>query len=147
VPALRLAVTNTRRLDRSPIQRALQPESNDTEAVVHAARAELHSAPILSQRGERLRLLQNRHDRMMSIVDARAAAMAAIPGGSSGLLDSECKLDKALLSELREHEKQASIESGQWNEATANVAIQIVVPVLKSGATPQAPPIDIAVTR
>ena len=61
----------------------------------------------------------------------------AIAGGASGLLSRDFKadghqvfrVDTGLLSELREHEKQAAQELGQWQDSAGpQVAIQIVYP-------------------
>jgi hypothetical protein len=81
----------------------------------------------------RVRALQNRWERMNRVMDERAAdpAMAKVPGGTTGLLVHNVKsigagmaaervdlyeLDAALLKEMREHEKQAAQELGQWSE-------------------------------
>lgn len=76
-----------------------------------------------------------RRDRLNKIISERAASpqMQNVPGGQTGLLVHEIKsvrvgeqwelvdeytLDAALLRELREHEKQAAMELGQWIEHT-----------------------------
>jgi hypothetical protein len=116
----------------------------DTD-VTHDTTQAITSAPILAIRDKRLQAIQDRHDRMMMIVEERAEDMADVPGGRSGLLTRDFKgeggdrvevykFDAKLASELREHEKHIAIELGQWNEnAPANVAIQIVLP---QGASP-----------
>jgi hypothetical protein len=75
--------------------------------------------------------LQRRHDLMNKIIEERGIALKDIPGGSTGLLVHNVKsigsgetaervdlyeLDAALLSELRQHEKQAAQELNQWAE-------------------------------
>jgi hypothetical protein len=109
--------------------------------------------PILAVRDNRLAAQQDRHNRMRLVMEERAADMAEVPGGKSGLLvrqikqigngDSareveEYKLDAGLLSEFREHEKQIAQELGQWQEGTSGpaVAIQIVCPAGVSTAQP-----------
>lgn len=84
----------------------------------------------------RVRRLNDHWRRMQQVVEDRAADpdMANAPGGSTGLLvrkfkmigsgDSatmveEYEFDAALLKELREHEKQAAQELGQWTEKTS----------------------------
>jgi hypothetical protein len=150
-PALREATTYTKHLDRNPVQRALQAKRPTDTEDLQMVRAAIQHGPVLAIRAKRLELLQDRHDRMMSIVAARSAEMTAVPGGPSGLLDSEHKLDRALLSELREHERAASIECGQWNEsAPPDFAIQIVMPhtPAPSGATgPDRGIVDIALPK
>jgi hypothetical protein len=82
---------------------------------------------------ERVLALQNRWDRMKELIEARATApeMQAVTGGTTGLLVHNVKsigsgeyaervdlyeVDAGLLREMRELEKQAAIEMGQWTE-------------------------------
>lgn len=75
--------------------------------------------------------LQRRHELMNQIIRERGAALAHVPGGSTGLLVHNVKsigsgeaaervdlyeIDVGLLSELRQHEKQAAQELSQWTE-------------------------------
>lgn len=81
----------------------------------------------------RVRALQDRWDRMKRVIEERGASaeMQSVPGGSTGLLVHNVKsigggenaervdlyeFDAALLKEMREHEKQAAQELGQWTE-------------------------------
>jgi hypothetical protein len=83
----------------------------------------------------RVRALQDRWDGMLRIIAARAADpdIRKAPGGETGLLVRTLKqlgrgeesqiveefaLDTGLLKELREHERQAAQELGQWAERT-----------------------------
>ncbi len=85
----------------------------------------------------RVEALTDRWMRMQKIIEDRAndADAAEIPGGKTGLLVKVTKgtgassagkgagefvLDIALLKELREHEKQAAQELGQWVESKTN---------------------------
>ena len=71
-------------------------------------------------------LLQGLVDRMRRVIEERAAEMADVPGGSSGLLvktykgkdaaTAVYKFDAALVKGLRETCKQVAIEIGQWAE-------------------------------
>ena len=94
----------------------------------------------IARRIDRARMLQDRQSLMLEVIAARAAdpRMQGIPGGKTGLLvirDSElgieeapdgtkkpvevplrAAVDVALLREMREHEKQAAQELGQWTE-------------------------------
>jgi hypothetical protein len=82
----------------------------------------------ISSRNARVQALQNRWDRMRRVIDERAASpdFAEVPGGTTGLLVKDYKgkdadtlvykVDTGLLAELRNHEKQAAEELGQWNE-------------------------------
>lgn len=88
----------------------------------------------LASREKRIAALNDRWKRLQRLIEARAddPQMAEIPGGSTGLLVKtvktrqvgelisettvEAELDSVLLKELREHEKQAAQELGQWTE-------------------------------
>ena len=82
----------------------------------------------ISNRNARVKALQNRWDRMRRVIDERAASpdFAEVPGGITGLLVKDYKgkaadtlvykVDTGLLAELRNHEKQAAEELGQWSE-------------------------------
>lgn len=87
----------------------------------------------IARRNRRLRALDDRWRRMQQVIDERAVdpEMRAVPGGRTGLLVHNVKsvgkgddfqvidlyeVDVALLRELREHEKQAAQELGQWTE-------------------------------
>jgi len=85
----------------------------------------------------RVDALTDRWTRMQKIIEERAkdADLAEVPGGKTGLLmkvtktvsatkgGGEYTLDIALLKELREHEKQAAQELGQWAESTGDIPI------------------------
>ena len=81
----------------------------------------------IADRNARLAALQDRWQRMRALIDARAEDMRDVPGGQTGLLVEakkptkygdvvEYQADTALLREMRETEKQAAIEVGQWSE-------------------------------
>lgn len=90
----------------------------------------------LAIREQRVSALNDRWNRLQRVVEARAddETMAHVPGGTTGLLVrtvkgigsgdafqviEEYEVDAALLKELREHEKQAAQELGQWVEKAA----------------------------
>lgn len=97
----------------------------------------------------RVAALQDRHDRMVRVISERAAdpKMATVPGGTTGLLVHNVKsigagptaekvdlyeVDTGLLKEMREHEKQAAQELGQWTEhSDVTSAGQSLVKVLR----------------
>ncbi len=96
----------------------------------------------------RVQSLCDRWNRMIEVIEARAGdpQMQDIPGGSTGLLTKTVKgvgrgedfrlvatyeVDTGLLRELREHEKQAAQELGQW-------ITKIEVPVNEAPADPGA---------
>lgn len=81
----------------------------------------------------RLNRLHDHWERMQQVIEERAqdADMQNVPGGKTGLLVQQIKsvgkgddfqivheyrVDTGLLKELREHEKQAAQELGQWTE-------------------------------
>ena len=87
----------------------------------------------VGRRAARVRALQDRWDALRQVIGDRATApeMQAAPGGATGLLCrtvkgvgsgenfqlvEEYEVDTGLLRELREHEKQAAQELGQWTE-------------------------------
>lgn len=94
----------------------------------------LADVPILAERKHRQLRIQDRAERLDLIVQERAEEMAdECAGGASGLLarDSKAgvtvyKVDKALISALRDHEKDMARETGQLTER-ATVAVQIVI--------------------
>ena len=100
----------------------------------------------------RVRRLDTDWKRMQQVISERAAdpEMANVPGGTTGLMVrkhkmigsgenatmvSEYEVDTGLLKELREHEKQAAQELGQWTEKTSvetNTTITIDATVRKA---------------
>lgn len=77
----------------------------------------------------RVKNLQARVDKMLELIEKRGAEMGKNPaeveiGGATGLLvraydrfgNLIYKFDAALLREMREHERQAAVELGQWTE-------------------------------
>ena len=103
---------------------------------VRAVLAEVSAGTIqleISHRDARVAAQQDRWMRMRSVITARSAdpTMQAAPGGSTGLLVrrqkaigngkrsqvvDEYEVDGVLLRELREVEKHAAMELGQWQE-------------------------------
>lgn len=134
-------------------------EQKPTEQAEQLVRTALLSAPVLAIRENRIKAMQDRHNRLQLIVEERAASplFADAPGGKSGLLGLDYKgkngdlevfkVDTGLLSEFREHEKQIAQELGQWNEGnTTNLAIQIVLPG-DNAQIPKAFDFDITATK
>lgn len=85
----------------------------------------------ITERQNRVEALNERWRLMQAVIEARAAAGGTAPGTKTGLLTKTIKVvgagkdqyeveewavDTGLLRELREHEKQAAQELGQWAE-------------------------------
>jgi hypothetical protein len=99
----------------------------------------------IARKARRIRDYEDRRRRMLSVIDERASQpeMTTVPGGQSGLLChtvksigggdnaqvvDEYEVDTGLLKELRELEKQAAMELGQWKEGMeVSGAVQIKV--------------------
>ena len=105
------------------------PEFKARVAQIVADSAEALKKEGIRLRENRLNNLQRRVDKMHALIDERGKKMAEtqeIEGGETGLLVRDYKggkrlkavykFDAALLKELREHEKQAAIERGEWTE-------------------------------
>lgn len=116
----------------------------------------LRAAPILAVRESRLARLEDRSKRLDLVIQERAGDMAEVPGGKSGLLVrrlksigsgesaqvvEEYELDRTLLAEAREHEKQAAMELGQWQESTATAPTSLYVMAPAINITVQAQPL------
>lgn len=95
-------------------------------AELRAAFARSVEARGIADRQARVQRLQDLLDRMTAIVEGRAADMASVPGGASGLLvrqykqtgkdsyEVEYAFDAALPREMRATMQQAAQELGQW---------------------------------
>lgn len=83
----------------------------------------------VGRRARRVRWLNDRVERLHAVIRERAAdpTVQEVPGGATGLLVRDVKaiggaavelfaVDTGLLRELREHERQAAQELGQWTE-------------------------------
>ncbi len=108
----------------------------------------------IGRRSRRVDALNDRWRRLRQVIEERAAAaeMQGVPGGTTGLMTriekaigsgdnarfvEEFEIDAALLRELREHEKQAAQELGQWvekGEVAGTGGGPLVVKVLKGVA-------------
>lgn len=105
------------------------------------------SIPMLQLREVRIQAKKDRWARLQTIVNERAAAMADIPGGSSGFLARDYKgenvvhnFDASLYKALGDTEKDLAIEVGQWQESGqhSGVSVQIVMPTSSgSGELPR----------
>ena len=104
----------------------------EVEGHLEAFRSEVRRRGI-ADRERRIKALNDRWNRLQRVMEERAddPSMANVAGGRTGLLVHNVKsvgfgetaqivdlyeIDAALLKELREHEKQAAQELGQWVE-------------------------------
>jgi putative insertion element HTH domain-containing protein len=101
------------------------------DEIVEEVKAALIARGILD-RQNRLNALNDRQKRMTEVIRQRAENLKEVPGGgNTGLLVRQVKgigkgedfqvveeyaVDTGLLREMREHEKQAAIELGEWTE-------------------------------
>lgn len=101
---------------------------------VKAVRDEIRAAVVargIADKQNRVDALNERWARMHDVIESRASAGGDAPGASTGLLYKTIKVvgsgkdqyeveewavDTGLLREMREHEKQAAQELGQWTE-------------------------------
>ncbi len=109
----------------------------------------------IARRARRVRTLEDRWRAMQRVIVERAAdpAMQNVPGGTTGLLVryykglgsgdnfqvvEEYRVDTALLKELREHEKQAAQELGQWaekHELTGAEGKPLIITLIEIGSS------------
>lgn len=105
----------------------LAPEFQERVAQIVAEMAEALKKKGVRVRENRLAYLQRRIDKMHALIEARAVELnGEVAGGETGLIVRDYKgkdadvpvyrFDAALVKELREHEKQAAIEVGEWAE-------------------------------
>jgi hypothetical protein len=118
----------------------------------------------IAERQNRVDALNDRWHRMRQVIEERAedAATARVAGGSTGLIVRDVKgvgkgedfqlidiysVDTGLLKELREHEKQAAQELGEWSEkreisGPGGDAIEVRARDYREGLAPFLPPAD-----
>jgi hypothetical protein len=110
-----------------------RPEFADRVAELVEGLGDVALRRAIARRAQRVRALDERWQLMQRVIAERGAdpAMQEVPGGRTGLLVHNVKgvgkgddfrlidlyeVDVGLLRELREHEKQAAQEVGQWAE-------------------------------
>jgi len=111
-------------VDRRTIYRWRQEPEFATELAERVAeQGELSRRYAIARRERRIKRLEDRLAALELIVEERKAAHGALTGGHSGYIAVEPKkygevlrFDAALAREIREIEKQAAIETGQWTE-------------------------------
>jgi hypothetical protein len=102
------------------------PEFQEEVEKICREAGEVYSQRAIAKRLSRVKFLDERHEKLRRIIDERGAAYLAdpatkdIPGVGTGLLivsnNGAVRLDVAILREMRELEKRAAIEFGQWAE-------------------------------
>lgn len=102
-------------------------------AIIEKRLGNLSLRRVIARRNRRLLALEDRWLRMQQVIEARAAdpdhqrasggetgllvrRQRVIGSGDNALLIEEFEVDTALLKELRETERQAAQEAGQWQE-------------------------------
>ncbi len=117
---------------------------------------ELAARYAIARKARRLEALNDRWERGKQVIAERAASeeMVDVPGGKSGLLVHEVKqigagasakevdeyhVDTALMKEMRELEKQAAHETGQWidQKHIHQTGAVLVLNVIEEVITPQ----------
>jgi len=134
----------------------LRPEFAAKIAEIRATLGDMSLRYLIAQRRRRVRALDERWHKMQAVLDERGddPLMRDVPGGKSGLLVvqykalhleddeievvAEYKFDAALVRELREHEKQAAQELGQW--------VEKVAPTSPDGQQPATTHVNLTVT-
>lgn len=111
--------------ENTEFSKRVQNHLNDIRSYIRS-----HGISIIENR---VAALQDRWDRMKRVIAERAESpeMQNVAGGTTGLLVRQLKkigagadaeiveefvIDAALLKEMREHEKQAAQELGQWSD-------------------------------
>lgn len=107
----------------------------------------------IAVKSKRMAAINNRWQRASDLIDARAEEHKEAPGGKTGLLVHQIKVhgqgkgqivvdeyaaDTALMAEMRQMEKQAAQEAGQWaekSEITGDVVIRRTVIEQVDGAS------------
>ncbi|PYS52435.1 MAG: hypothetical protein DMF68_01620 [Acidobacteria bacterium] len=108
--------------------------------IVEETRSRLLARGILAKQN-RLEALRDRQERMTEVIERRAVENKDYPGGgATGLIVRDVKgigkgedfervevymVDTSLLKELREHEKQAAIELGEWQERSTSLKVDL----------------------
>lgn len=108
----------------------------------------------IANRENRIKELNDRNRRMKRLIDARAKALAHVDiGGDTGLIVHNVKnvgsgenaervdiyeFDAALMKEMREHEKQAAIELGEWQGDSIDTSATLTIKLRPPAPTPDA---------
>jgi hypothetical protein len=92
----------------------------------------------IARRERRVGVLNDLHNKMLQVIDERAKSkgMAAVPGGKTGIVTKtmkgigkgedfqaieEYRVDTSTIAEIRDVQKQAAEELGQWIRRTENL--------------------------
>jgi hypothetical protein len=129
-----VAIAARCKIGKATLERWKQRPAFQARVAEHRAlwREQLRAQGLLEQQN-RLAALNDRWTRLQQVITERAASpeMQSVPGGTTGLLVRQVKsigfgennqlveefaVDTPLLKELREHEKQAAQELGEWTE-------------------------------
>ena len=126
-------------IDKATLERwKLQPSfKTRVQAIVaeYAKRALKHG---IARRERRMGVLNELHNKLLQVIDERAKSeeMAAVPGGRTGIVTKtvkgvgkgedfrtveEYRVDTASIAEIRDIQKQAAEELGQWIKRTESL--------------------------
>jgi hypothetical protein len=126
-------------IDKATLERwKLQPTFRArVQAIVeaYAKRALKHG---IAQRERRVGVLNDLHNKMLQVIDERAKSkdMVAVPGGKTGIVTKtlkgigkgedfqaieEYRVDTGTIAEIRDLQKQAAEELGQWIRRTESL--------------------------
>jgi len=126
-------------IDKATLERwKLQPTFRDrVQAIIeaYAKRALKHG---IARRERRVGVLNDLHNKMLQVIDERAKSkdMAAVPGGKTGIVTKtlkgigkgedfqaieEYRVDTGTIAEIRDVQKQAAEELGQWIRRTESL--------------------------
>jgi hypothetical protein len=126
-------------IDKATLERwKLQPTfSARVQAIIgaYAKRALKHG---IARRERRVGVLNDLHNKMLQVIDERAKSkdMAAVPGGKTGIVTKtlkgigkgedfqaieEYRVDTGTIAEIRDVQKQAAEELGQWIRRTESL--------------------------
>jgi hypothetical protein len=126
-------------IDKATLERwKLQPTFRARVQAIVEAYAKRALKNGIARRERRVGVLNDLHNKMLQVIDERAKSkgMAAVPGGKTGIVTKtmkgigkgedfqaieEYRVDTSTIAEIRDVQKQAAEELGQWIRRTENL--------------------------
>jgi hypothetical protein len=126
-------------IDKATLERwKLQPTFRARVQAIVEAYAKRALKNGIARRERRVGVLNDLHNKMLQVIDERAKSkgMAAVPGGKTGIVTKtmkgigkgedfqaieEYRVDTSTIAEIRDVQKQAAEELGQWIRRTQNL--------------------------